>query len=91
MKLLSGLLVIVASTLQSQSIYDLFGTDQFHRAYLEGNNDEVTFDSFRELKLGTSEFVVTRAIKGIELEDIETRLTELERPAEAAKSDQRHR
>jgi hypothetical protein len=49
MKLLSGLLVIVASTLQSQSIYDLFGTDQFHRAYLEGNNDEVTFDSFREL------------------------------------------
>jgi hypothetical protein len=49
MKLLSGLLVIVASTLQSQSIYDLFGTDQFHRASLNANRNEVTFDPFQEL------------------------------------------
>jgi hypothetical protein len=49
MKLLSGLFVIVASTLQSQSIYDLFGTDQFHRAYLTANSNEVTFDPFQEL------------------------------------------
>jgi len=49
MKLLSGLLLIVASAVQSQSIYDLFGTDQFHRAYLEANSNEVTFDPFQEL------------------------------------------
>ena len=49
MKLLSGLLVIVASALQSQSIYDLFGTDQFHRAYIKANSNEVTFDPLQEL------------------------------------------
>jgi len=49
MKLLSGLLVIVASAVQSQSIYDLFGTNQFHRAYLVTNSNEVTFDPFQEL------------------------------------------
>jgi hypothetical protein len=49
MKLLSGLLVMVASAVQSQSIYDLFGTDQFHRAYLEANTNEVTFDPFQDL------------------------------------------
>lgn len=49
MKLLSGLLIIAASAVQSQSIYDSFGTDQFHRAYLEGNNNEVNFDPFLEL------------------------------------------
>jgi hypothetical protein len=49
MKLLSGFLVILASTLQSQSIYDLFGTDQFHRAYLKANSNELTFDPFQEL------------------------------------------
>ena len=53
MKLLCGLLVIVASALQSQSIYDLFGTDQFHRAYLEVNSNEVTFDPFQELNWET--------------------------------------
>ena len=50
MKLLSGLLVIVASAVQSQSIHELFGTDQFHRAYIEANSNEVTFDPFQELK-----------------------------------------
>ena len=49
MKLLSGLLVFMASALQSQSIYDLFGTDQFHRAYLEAKSNEVTFDPFQEI------------------------------------------
>jgi transposase-like protein len=43
------------------------------------------------VRLRAAEFVFDRAIKGIELEDIETRLTELERAAEVAKSDQRHR
>jgi hypothetical protein len=43
------------------------------------------------VRLRAAEFVFDRAIKGIELEDIETRLTELERAAEAAKTDQRHR
>ena len=49
MKLLSGLLAIFASAVQSQSIYDLFGTGQFHRAYFEANRNEVTFDPFQEL------------------------------------------
>jgi hypothetical protein len=43
------------------------------------------------VRLRAAEFVFDRAVKGIELEDIETRLTELERAAEATKSDQRHR
>jgi hypothetical protein len=42
------------------------------------------------VKLRAAECVFAHAIKGIELEDIETRLTELERAAEAA-NDQRHR
>ena len=49
MKLLSGLLVVVASAVQSQSIHDLFGSDQFHRAYVEAGSNEVTFDPFQEL------------------------------------------
>jgi hypothetical protein len=49
MKLLPGLLIIVAPVLQSQSVYDLFGTDQFHRAYFRPNSKEVTFDAFEEL------------------------------------------
>jgi len=43
------------------------------------------------VRLRAAECVFTHAIKGIELEDIETRLTELERAAEVTKSDQRHR
>jgi hypothetical protein len=43
------------------------------------------------VRLRAAECVFAHAIKGIELEDIETRLTELERAAEVAKSDQRHR
>jgi hypothetical protein len=50
MKLLSGLLVIFAFTVDAQSIYDLFGTDRFHRAYPEGKANEVTFEPFQELK-----------------------------------------
>jgi hypothetical protein len=49
MKLLSGLLVILATTVQSQSIHDLFGTDSFHRAYFEAKTNEVTFEPFQEL------------------------------------------
>ena len=43
------------------------------------------------VRLRAAECVFAHAIKGIELEDIETRLTELERATDAAKSDQRHR
>jgi hypothetical protein len=43
------------------------------------------------VRLRAAECVFAHAIKGIELEDIETRLTELERAAEVAKSDQRRR
>ena len=43
------------------------------------------------VRLRAAECVFALAIKGIELEDIEMRLTELERAVELAKSDQRHR
>jgi len=43
------------------------------------------------VRLRAAECVFAHAIKGIELEDIEARLTELERAAEVTKSDQRHR
>ena len=42
------------------------------------------------VRLRAAEFVFAHAIKGIELEDIETRLAELERAAESAQ-DRRHR
>jgi hypothetical protein len=40
------------------------------------------------VRLRAAECVFTHAIKGIELEDIETRLTELERAAEASRKQQ---
>jgi hypothetical protein len=43
------------------------------------------------VKLRAAECVFAHAIKGIELEDIESRLTELERAAGAAKDGRRHR
>src|SRR5580765_724891 len=43
------------------------------------------------VKLRAAECVFAHAIKGIELEDIETRLTELERAAGATKDGRRHR
>ena len=43
------------------------------------------------VRLRAAECVFTHAIKGIELEDIETRLTELERAAEATKDEHRRR
>ena len=49
MKLVSALAAIVATAANSQSIYDLFGTEQFHRAYFEANTDEITFEPFLEL------------------------------------------
>ena len=38
------------------------------------------------VRLRASEFVFDRAIRGVELDDIEVRLAELERAAEASKS-----
>jgi hypothetical protein len=38
------------------------------------------------VRLRAAEFVFDRAIRGVELEDIEARLAELERAAEASKS-----
>jgi len=49
MKLVSALAVIVATAAHSQSIYDLFGTDQFHRAYFEAKTNEITFEPFLEI------------------------------------------
>ncbi|HEV2174915.1 MAG TPA: hypothetical protein VGR71_15185, partial [Nitrospira sp.] len=43
------------------------------------------------VRLRAAEFVFDHAIKGIELEDIEARLTELERATDASKNDQHHR
>ena len=43
------------------------------------------------VKLRAAECVFAHAIKGIELEDIETRLTELERAAGATKDGRRHK
>ena len=43
------------------------------------------------VRLRAAEFVFDRAVKGIELEDIESRLTELERAAGATKDGRRHR
>ena len=43
------------------------------------------------VKLRAAECVFTHAIKGVELEDIETRLANLGRSAEATKDDQRRR
>ena len=43
------------------------------------------------VKLRAAECVFAHAIKGIELEDIESRLTELERAAGATKDGRRHR
>jgi hypothetical protein len=43
------------------------------------------------VKLRAAECVFAHAIKGIELEDIETRLTELERAAGTSKDGRRHR
>jgi hypothetical protein len=42
-------LALCASAAQAQSIYDLGGTDTFHRAYFEAKTDEVTFEPFQEL------------------------------------------
>jgi hypothetical protein len=48
MRLLSfALLVIFGATAQGQSVHDLFGTDKFHRAYIEPT--DVTFEPFQEL------------------------------------------
>jgi hypothetical protein len=41
-------LLSAATTAEAQSILDLSGTDQFHRAYFEANTKEVTFDSFQQ-------------------------------------------
>jgi hypothetical protein len=49
MKLLAGFLVIFAGAVQPQSIHELFGTDKFHRAYIEANTHELTFEPFQEL------------------------------------------
>jgi hypothetical protein len=46
---LFGPLVILATAVRSQSIHDLFGTDQFHRAYFQANLNEVTFEPFQDL------------------------------------------
>jgi len=42
-----ALLVIFGATAQGQSVHELFGTDQFHRAYIEAS--DVTFEPFQEL------------------------------------------
>jgi hypothetical protein len=53
MKLLAGLLVIFATAVQAQSIHELFGTDRFHRVYIEANTNEITFEPFKELNWET--------------------------------------
>ncbi len=40
-------LVILPAPVQGQSVHELFGTDQFHRAYIEAS--DVTFEPFQEL------------------------------------------
>jgi hypothetical protein len=47
--LYSAFLFIVPAAVQAQSIHDLSGTDQFHRAYFEGKSDEVAFEPFQNL------------------------------------------
>lgn len=42
-------LAIFAATGQGQSIHDLFGTKEFHRAYFSAKTREVTFEAFQEL------------------------------------------
>ena len=49
MKLLCGVRVIFAAAVQAQSVYDLSGTDTFHRAYFEAKTNEVTCEPFQEL------------------------------------------
>jgi hypothetical protein len=44
-----GLLALMGATAQAQSIHDLFGTKEFHRAYFAENTHEVTFEGFQEL------------------------------------------
>lgn len=44
-----GVLAILAATAQAQSIHDIFGTKEFHRAYFAADTREVTFDGFQEL------------------------------------------
>jgi hypothetical protein len=42
-----ALLVICGATAHGQSVHELFGTDKFHRAYIEAS--DVTFEPFQEL------------------------------------------
>src|SRR5262245_55467593 len=49
MKLLAGFLVIFATAFQPQSIHELFGTDRFHRAYIDANTNEISFEPFQQL------------------------------------------
>ncbi len=49
MKFLCGLLVFLAPAAWSQSVYDLFGTEKFHRAYLDAKTKDITFEPFQEL------------------------------------------
>lgn len=44
-----GMLAIFAVTAQTQSIHDIFGTEEFHRAYFAADTHEITFDGFQEL------------------------------------------
>jgi hypothetical protein len=44
-----GVLSILPVAGQTQSIHDLFGTDEFHRAYFAANTHEITFEGFQEL------------------------------------------
>jgi hypothetical protein len=49
MKFLAGLFVFFATAVQPQSIHELFGTDKFHRAYIDAKTGEITFEPFQEL------------------------------------------
>jgi hypothetical protein len=43
------ILVAIASAGWAQSIFDLSGTNQFHRAYFDPNTKEASFDTFHEI------------------------------------------
>src|SRR5215471_7966730 len=50
LKLLAfGVLVVFCINAQHPSVHDLFGTNEFHRAYFAENAREVTFDGFQDL------------------------------------------
>lgn len=47
--LYSGFFFILAAAVQAQSIHNLSGTDQFHRAYFDEKSHEVAFEPFQNL------------------------------------------